>query len=161
MQADYSAGPPLMTDPTSLSVTGSEKTLVLNSIISSIKKMSDAIQDTALAQSNRLLTYNSWQQAYAKLSADVPVFTEGPASSTDVRNNTALDYKLRAELNATINAKYRAQLQSNQAAVSNDSKALMGQINQTNDAISQQSKFATAVIQMIRDIIKLLSQARK
>jgi hypothetical protein len=155
MQTDYSAGPPLMADLTTLSVMGSEKTLVLNSIISSIKLMSDTIQDTALAQSNRLLTYNSWQQAYAKLSADVPVFRAGSP-----RPDAELDYKARGELNATVNAKHRAQIQSNQAGVSNDSKALMSQINQTNDAISQQSKFATAVIQLIRDIIKLLSQAR-
>lgn len=156
LQSEYNAGPPPSEDTSSLASAGASKTRVLNQILGTIRKLTDAVQDTAKYQSDRLLVYNSWQQAYIKLTTEIPVFTSGNPVS-----DATLGFTARGELNSDVNARYRIQIQSEQSGVSADSKALQAIINQSNDAISQQSKYATSIIQLIRDIIKVLRKNRK
>ncbi len=76
----------------------------------------------------------------------------------------AIDGSSTAAINAragltTTNSTYTQQIQGNLNVVSNDSKTLQANINQSNDAVQSQSDMATAILQQMSTILTAIFQA--
>lgn len=152
MMSDYNAAPATVaTAQTSLAGMGAFKTSVLDRVYAVIGKMIDTVQDVAKAQAGKLIVFNDWQSAYTDLLTKVPVFLKG-----DPLPENQLGFDQRTELNATIDLNYRTQIQANQTNVTNDAKSLQSNINQSNDAVSQNSKYATSIVQTLQTLIGVI-----
>lgn len=156
LQAEYNAGPPPTPDLTTLAGMHAEKARVLNRIYNVIQGLIVSVQDVAKAQASRLLVLNRWQQAYTDLSSKIPIFTKGNPVP-----EATLGFTARGDLNSTINAVFRTDVQTNQSSVSTDAKALQANINQSNDAVTQQTNFASSLMQTINSLLTTLFQHRK
>jgi hypothetical protein len=142
--------------PESTSSIGSSNfvsTVILNNIFDLLLKMISSLQNVAAAQANRLTFQSQWQSAYTNLMAQVPVFVagnSGPFSGSDTANVNA-----RNDLN-NLNSTFTQTLQNRQSIVSDNSKALQSNINQSNDAVNQQSNLGTAIIQELGTLLSAI-----
>jgi hypothetical protein len=149
LKVTYEAAHPLFqTLPTSLAPMRADKVMIILDIYKIISQLLNTVQEVAQAQAARLLILSQWQKAYTTLQAQIPVFRAGfPANpnGADINN-----------LNATTNANFRTLVQTNQAAVADDIKTLQSNLNQSNDAMSQQANFSTSLIQEMSTILSAI-----
>lgn len=138
---------PAPEDTSSLAAGGHTASIILNDIFSKILNMIGTLQNAAASQANRLTFLSGWQKAYTTLASDVPVFTSGSGAF-----GGASDDKLRGELNQ-LNSNYTATIQNRQSVVSDDAKALQSNVNQSNDAVNQQSNLGTAILQELGTLL--------
>lgn len=138
---------PAPEDTTSLAAGGYTAAIILNDIFSKILNMIGALQNAAAVQANRLSFLSGWQKAYTNLAANIPVFTSGSGAF-----GTKTDDKLRGELNQ-LNSNYAATVQNRQSVVGDDAKALQSNVNQSNDAVNQQSNLGTAILQELGTLL--------
>lgn len=136
-------------DNSSLSSANFDKTLILNRIFALLAKIIGTMQSVASVQANRLLVLTQWQQAYTNTESQLRTFLKGDGTrlgaddATDQRNN----------VNNNLNVQWRSNLENNRSVLSDDAKSLQSNINQSTDAVSQQSNLATAVIQELTTIL--------
>lgn len=145
--------------PLALDSANFEKTLILNDIYSLVATMMDTLQKVTAAQANRLFTLTQWQNAYTDAVSQLHVFLQSdssPLSSAGVFTDADAKSAVRTQLNDYLNSNYRQNMQSYQAAVGDDAKALQSNLNQSNDAVSQQANMATAIIQELSTILSAI-----
>lgn len=138
------------TDSTSLAPGNYVKTLILNDIFKLLIKVITTLQNVAAAQAERLNVLTQWQKAYTDLQNQIHTFIkdngDGIAGGGDDNSNA------RDDLNR-LNSTYTQQLQNQQSIISDDAKALQSNVNQSNDAVNNQSNFATSIIQELTTIL--------
>lgn len=145
--------------PTTLDSADFDKTLILNDIYSLVSSMMTTLQRVTAAQANRLFTLTQWQNAYTDAISQLHVFLQSdgsPLSATGIFGDNDAKAAVRSQLNDYLNSNFRQNMQSYQSAVGDDAKALQSNLNQSNDAVSQQSNMATAIIQTLSTILSAI-----
>ena len=137
-------------DSTSLAPGNYVRTLILNDIFKLLVKLITTLQSLAAAQADRLNFLTQWQKAYTDLQNQIHTFVKGNGDGIDGDGDD--DSDARNDLNR-VNSTYTQQLQNQQSVVSDDAKALQSNVNQTNDAVNNQSNFATSIIQEMSTIL--------
>lgn len=156
MLEDYSRtlhGSPLV--PTSLDSSNFDKTLILDRIFTLISSLVGTLQNIAAVQANRLVLLSNWQQAYTNSLSQLHTFLQ--TDGTFIANKTTGDNNARAyvrgQANDKVNASLRELLQSNRSIIGDTAKALQSNVNQTNDAVSQQANAAQAILQELTTLL--------
>lgn len=139
--------PPAPVDPSQLSQGQFSSTVILNNIFSMILSMVGTLQNAAASQASRLKFMATWQQQYTELAAAVPTLVQGEGPFGSTNQDT-----VRGEINS-LAANITATIQNRQSVVSDNAKALQSNVNQSNDAVNQQSNLATAIIQELSTLL--------
>lgn len=137
-------------DPTSLQSANFHKPFVLADVVRKLSRMTEILQKVAAAQAGGLTLYANWQKAYTDLMAVVP---SGPATTPAWA--TATDdatVAKRGNLSRAI-ANISSTLQNRQSIVSDLAKALQSAVNQTNDAVNQQSSVGSTFLQSVQTLL--------
>lgn len=136
------------------------KTIILNRIFLLISSMLNTLQRVAAVQAQRLNVFTQWQKAYTDTLAQLPVFLSSQSPDNLLTNKTgdSADTKkdkgdARDELNNQVNFRFRDFMQTNRNLVSDESKAMQSNINQSSDAVSQQANMATSIIQELSTLL--------
>lgn len=137
-------------DPTSLASGNYTSTVILNRIFELILKMITSLQNAAASQANRLTFMSQWQGAYTDAMGQIHTFIKG--DNQVFSGNNSSDAVKRDDLNR-LNSNFIQTLQNRQSVVSDDAKALQSNINQSNDAVNQQSNLGTAILQELSTIL--------
>ncbi|MGZ4849902.1 MAG: hypothetical protein ACXV2C_00820 [Candidatus Bathyarchaeia archaeon] len=141
----------IATDETSLSPGKYLLGLVLNRILKLLTETIQTLQSVAVQQANRLTFLTQWQKAYTDQMNGVHTFTvsngDAYVSIKDDEHST-----LRQSLNQ-INSTHIEQMRSNNNIIADTAKGLQTNINQTQDAVNQQSNMATSLIQQMNSIL--------
>lgn len=140
-------------DPTSLTSGNYTSSVILNRIFNLLLKMISSLQNAAAAQANRLTFMSEWQSAYTDAMSQLHTFIkrDGLAFSEDT-SSAAVH---RDDLNR-LNSNLIQTLQNRQSVVSDDAKALQSNINQSNDAVNQQSDLGTAILQELSTLLSAI-----
>ncbi len=128
-------------------------TLSINRIFNLLVKMTEALQDTAAAQSGRLQFLSQWQKAYTDSMNQLHQFVAN--NGDNYSSNSEDDGKLRDDLNR-VNSTYTEELRSRRSQVSDDAKTLQTNVNQTSDAVNQQINMATSLLQELSTILSAI-----
>lgn len=137
--------------PTSLKPAKFGKVLILNRIFLLLVNMTEALQQVAATQAERLDFLAKWQQAYTDEMNQVHVFAANNGDLVEDPSDTAIG-NFRSDMNQQ-NSTYTEQMRSNREVVSDDAKGLQSNINQSNDAVQAQTNMATAIIQEFSTIL--------
>lgn len=136
-------------DTTSLASGKYTSTNILNRIFDLILEMLGSLQRTATSQAERLNFMTQWQKAYTDVMNQIKVFTkEDNTVSTALKDNDTN----RGDLNR-LNSQYTETLRNKRSIVSDDSKALQSNVNQSNDAVNQQSSLGSSILQELGTIL--------
>lgn len=146
--------PPPPPDPTSLASANYTSTIILNRIFKLILGMISTLQNVAAAQAARLKFMSSWQSAYTDAMSQIHTFIKGDTAHAFGGTSSA-DATTRDDLNR-LNSSYTQTLQNRQSIVSDDAKALQSNVNQSNDAVNQQSNLGTAILQELGSLLQVL-----
>jgi len=143
---------------TSLSGSGFKRVLILDRIFSLLVDMIEVLQRVAAAQANRLTFLTQWQKAYTDSLNQIHTFSKLNGDKIDGsiegdRGTKEVQGKVRDELNK-VNSTYTEQLRGNRDVIKDDAKALQSSVNQSNDAVNQQSNMATAILQQFSTILQ-------
>lgn len=146
----------VVTDLSSLHPGKYLTTLILNRIFALLAKMVESTQQVAVQQANRLSFLSSWQTVYTDRMSTVHTFTanNGDPDFISAPGDDAKS-QARQDLN-NVNNTYIEQMRSNRAILSDDAKALQANLNQTTDAVNQQSNMATSIIQQFSTIMQAI-----
>lgn len=145
--------PPPPADPTSLSSANYTSTIILNRIFTLILKMITTLQNVAAAQASRLKFMSQWQSAYTDAMSQIHTFIKGDHKAFS--GTSSSDMTARDDLNR-LNASYTQTLQNRQSIISDDAKALQSNVNQSTDAVNQQSNLGTAILQELSSLLQVL-----
>jgi hypothetical protein len=140
-------------DPTSLHPGKYLLVNILNRIFKLLAEMVQSIQDVAVKQSDRLQFLSAWQKVYTDKMGTVHTFIGGnddPKFISDIGNDSLS--QRRQDLNQ-VNSTYIEQMRSNRSILSDDAKSLQANVNQTTDAVNQQSNMATSIMQQFSTIL--------
>lgn len=140
---------------TTLVSMGASKTLILNDIFDLLVSMINTLQQTAAIQSDRLLLYTDWQNAYTKQIASIPVFTANDGTFPGEGNGNPSDSNfvtLRSELNQQ-NAAFQEKLTAERQVISDEAQTQQTAITQSTDAFQQQSNFASSILEQLSTIL--------
>lgn len=135
-------------DPTSLAPGNYTSTVILNRIFKLILEMISSLQDVAAAQADRLRFMSEWQKSYTDAMSQIKTFAffDGTAFASSGSGG------IRDDLNR-VNSTYLQTLQNRQSGVSDDAKALQSNVNQSNDAVNQQSNLGTAILSQLSTLL--------
>jgi len=153
VQQEYSrslsgASGPLIT---SVSTSSTKKVLILDRLFRLLVSMIESLQGVAAAQADRLSFLSQWQKSYTDVMNQVPTFIRANGMPSIDRGGGS-DPGARDDLNR-LNSTFTEQLRSNRSIVGDDAKALQSNVNQSNDAVTQQSDLTTALIQQMSTIL--------
>lgn len=143
--------PPAPPDPTSLAPANYTSTIILNRIFKLVLNMITSLQNVAAAQASRLKFMSSWQAAYTDAMSQVHTFIQGDGKAFSGTGSG--DITARDDLNR-FNASLIQTMQNRQSIVSDDAKALQSNVNQSNDAVNQQSNLGTAILQELGTLLQ-------
>ena len=132
----FPVAPPPPPDPTSLASGNYTSSIILNRIFKLILNMITSLQNTAAAQAARLTFMSQWQKGYTDALAQIHTFQAGDGTFVGGTDSAAL--RDRNTLNQQ-NSSLVSTMQNRQSVVSDDAKALQSNVNQSNDAVNQQS----------------------
>lgn len=140
-----------------------DKSAIINRLIALLIRMITILQKVGIAQANTLKLVTSFQNVYVNLQAQIPVFSRGdkgpgPYAGTTsplgrgTVNKTAADNE-RQQLNTVLNAQITQKIQSFRGVQEDYAKQVQSRVNQTNDAVTQQTDMATAFIQQLSSLV--------
>lgn len=146
-----------LSEGTSLESMDAKKALILDRIFLLIASMLNTLQRLTAAQAQRLFILTNWQRAYTDALAQMPTFLAvgNPITRLSDSNTTNPDpdkAKRRDELN-TFNSTKKEVMTNDRNVISDDAKALQSNLNQSNDAVSQQANMATAILQELSTML--------
>jgi hypothetical protein len=151
---EQSSGARIFGKDTSLHSIGSEKVLILDRIYRLLAMMVDTLQETAAVQSDRLLLYTDWQNAYTKQISTIPVYAAGqdnyPGSIGGEDGTT-----FRSDIN-NLSATYQEKLTAERQVISDEAKSQQTAITQTTDAVTQQSNFASSILEQLSTLLSAI-----
>lgn len=129
-----------------------DKTSVLTRIINLLIGMTESLQKVAAAQSERLGVYARWQNAYTDLQNGVRF-----AASDDVRFNSNFtgNTDKRGDYNSA-NSSFTEIIKARKSTVADDAKNFQTQVNQSSDAVNQQTNMATSVLQQLSTLLQAI-----
>lgn len=153
MSAPVTPTPPA--DPTSLASGNYTSTIILNRIFKLLLGMVSSLQNVAAAQSARLKFMSQWQSAYTDAMAQIHTFIKGDHKAFS--GTSSSDGQTRDDLNR-LNSSFTQTLQNRQSIISDDAKALQSNINQSTDAVNQQSNLGTAIIQELGSLLQAIAK---
>lgn len=136
----------------SISSAGFEKTIRIDLVFELILTLISTLQRVAVAQAQRLQFLTSWQQAYTTLMNQVPIFTQ----NTSLFGGTSTEKSNLRDDENRVNSSYTEQLRSLRSQISDDSKSLQSNLNQTNDGVTQQANLATSLLQELSTILSTI-----
>ncbi|CCB85462.1 putative uncharacterized protein [Parachlamydia acanthamoebae UV-7] len=153
IQQEYSRSTSGASGPLTPSVetSSSKKVLILDRIFALLIEMIDTLQKVASSQADRLSFLTQWQKAYTDSMNQVPTFIQGGGVSA-VNQSTTSGRNARDDLN-NLNSNLTETMRSNRSVISDDSKSLQTNVNQSNDAVTQQSDLTTSLIQEFSTIL--------
>jgi len=129
------------------------RTLIIDKVFNILVLLIETLQKAAATQSDRLKLYTEWQKAYTAQMNQVPAFTaNNPAYNTVITNNEDATKTARDDLNK-LNATFTEQIRGRRGIVSDDAKALQTNVNQTSDAVNQQTNMATSLLEQLSTIL--------
>lgn len=138
---------------------GVDKSAVLNRVIRLLISMITTLQKLGVEQANQLKFLTAFQGVYTQLQTQIPVFTEGQKAITDTsilaptgRSNTTAAEQ-RGNINSTYNASKTSNLQAFRSVQEDAAKQVQSRVNQTNDAVNQQTDMATSLIQQLSSLV--------
>lgn len=154
-----------MSGPTPIDYAGAEsvtldlkyaethRVLIIDKVFLILVKLIETLQKTAATQSDRLKLYTEWQKAYTAQMDQVPAFTANNNAYNGIITSSADAAKTgRDDLNK-INATFTEQIRGRRGIVSDDAKALQTNVNQTSDAVNQQTNMATSLLEQLSTIL--------
>jgi len=141
-----------LTGVASSSLTGndSQNILIINRILQLLIRIIQSLQNVGIAQANKLTFYTRFQQAYTSLQTQIPVFLAGQAGAIGGSDQAAKD--ARGELNSSFNALLADNLRNLRGLQEDNAKKAQADVNQTNDAVNQQSDMVTTFIQQMSSL---------
>lgn len=153
IQQEYSrslsgASAPLIT---SVETSASKKVLILDRIFRLLVSMIESLQGVAAAQADRLSFLTQWQKAYTDKMNQVPTFIQSNGMP-GIDGGGDESRSARDDLNR-LNSTFTENMRANRSVISDDAKALQSNVNQSNDAVTQQSDLTTALIQQFSTIL--------
>jgi len=141
------------TDQTSLAAGKYLEGLTMNRVYILLSMMIQSMQNTAVAQSNRLTILTDWQNAYNSKLDTIHSFLQSNGDSFDLGDTSnSSTATVRQDLN-NANANYTTQVQANSNIVADDAKSQQTIINQTQNNINTLSTMATSLVQQFQTIL--------
>jgi|GEM_PF-3071399 len=125
------------------------KVNILNRILELLIDMIDTLQKVAGVQSDRLTFLTSWQRAYTDLQNQVPTFVDG---GNYVIGDISGGDTGRQKANQ-LDTAFVETLRNNRSVISDDAKSVQSTINNSSDAVQQQTSMATAILQTFATIL--------
>jgi N-methylhydantoinase B/oxoprolinase/acetone carboxylase alpha subunit len=144
------AAPP---DPTQLASGDYTSSVILNRIFEILLTMVTSLQNVAAAQANLLNFETNWQSVYTDVESQVHTFTQGGGGAFSGSDSTSATH--RNDMNR-LNSNFIQTLQNRQSVVANNAKALQSNVNQSNDAVNQQSNLGTAILQELSTLLSTI-----
>lgn len=137
-----------------LSGNHSEKILIISQILFLIIQLIKALQDVAVAQSNKLQYYTKFENAYTALQNQIPTFLVG--SPGKIGGNSQSAETARGNINSAFNANLSSNLRNLQNIQQNNAKTFQTNVNQTSDAVNQQTDTVTSFIQQMSSLLSAI-----
>lgn len=134
--------------------TDSEKALVFNRILSLLIKLIGTIQTSAIAQANILKFETQFQNFYTGLQTQVPVFLKGDNNPLGADSTNAA--QLRNDLNSSFNPQIIDNLRSLRGIHEDRAKQIQTRINQSNDAVNQQTDIVSSFLQQLTALLNTI-----
>ncbi len=141
-------------------ITDPDSTIILDKVLLSLINMISTIQTVAAAQANSLNFLSQWQEAYTNKLNQIHTFADGDGTvlgsftaglgTADWDQNAS--GAVRNALN-NINQNYISKLQANQQTISDNSKSLQTNVNQSDDEANQQGSLADSVLQEMSTLL--------
>lgn len=129
------------------------RTKIIDDVFKLLTKMIEVLQKLAATQSDRLKLYTEWQKAYTAQMDQVRAFTaNNTAFNTAITGSNDNQKSARDDLNK-INATFTEQLRGRRGIVSDDAKALQTNVNQSSDAVNQQTNMATSLLEQLSTLL--------
>lgn len=141
-------------------VANPRSTIVLDQVLRLLISLIGVIQTVAAAQANTLNFLSQWQTSYTNKLNQLHTFAVGDGTVIGTfnatLNNAGWDQNAaqstRNALN-NVNQSYISKLQANQQTISDTSKSLQSNVNQSNDAANQQGSVADSILQELSTIL--------
>lgn len=142
------------------SLVQEDKALIINRIIKLLIAMISVLQKIGVSQANQLKFITSFQNVYVQMQSQIPVFSRGDRyANTSLgvttplgRAGTIPDTE-RNQLNTAFNAAKTQTLSAFRGVQEDTAKQIQSRVNQTNDAVTQQTDMSTALLQQLSGIM--------
>lgn len=141
---------------TSVTTDSTARTLVINRLFKLVAEMIDVLQQVAAAQAEYLTFLTQWQKAYTDLISEIKTFTRADGTVFGgIDATTATVQTLTTQRNDanTVNLNTREKLSNLRGVVSDTAKRIQSNVNQSQDAATQQGQFASSLIQQLSTIL--------
>jgi len=138
----------------SLTGNSSEKAIILNRIIRLLISLIKTLQDVGIAQANRLTFVTKFQNVYTALQTQIPVFLKDGSEPIGTASTEA--GQARNDLNSSFNGVLTDNLRSLRGIQEDAAKKLQTNVNQTNDAVNQQTDMASTFIQQLSTLLSMI-----
>lgn len=142
----------------SLAGNSSEKVVVINRILALLIQIISSLQNIAIAQSNHLTFRTKFQEAYTGLQKQVPVFLVGDSQGTPfkLRTTGTDESSARNDINSVLNSNLIDNLRTLRGLQEDAAKQEQANINQTTDAVNQQTDMASNFIQQLTTLLNTI-----
>lgn len=135
----------------SISGTGSSKTLILLRLFVLLVEMIEQLQRVTAAQANRLKFYASYQKAYTQLLAKIPVINvKNIAQRVDADGQTETQI---AQAVQQFTSQWTEIQRGYRSVVGDESKEHQTAVNQSNEIVNQQAQLGTSILQQMSTIL--------
>lgn len=145
---------PVIPDHSSLSSNDSYKVIIINKILLLLIALIGAIQNMGIAQAHRLTFTSNFERAYTTLQTQIPVFLRG--DFTIVGGTDSGQTNARNELNSSFNSFITQNLRNLGGLQDNAAKSQQSSLNQTNDAVNQQTDMVSTFIQQLSSLLSTI-----
>ncbi len=157
VEEDYAASLlPLPPPPGgSLDSINASNTFILVQVFELVASMITTLERIAVVQANRLSFYAKWENAYNSLIGQIPIFTAGDSSVFGLNNDKTNDSSgnARTDMNSQNNTMTQT-LRSYRDMVGSQAQQHQTAIQQTQEAVTQQTNISTAIIQQMSTILQ-------
>lgn len=136
-------------DSTTLAAGDFTDSQIINRLYLVLIGIIQILQKVAAAQSERLNFLSEWQRAYTDLIDQVPTFVRGGTYFGGTTEEETLD---RDDANR-INTTFIEEVRNRRSILQDDAKALQANINQSTDAVDNQSSMATLLMQQMQGML--------
>lgn len=143
---------------TSLAGNSSEKVSIINRILALLIRIIKSLQDIAIAQSNHITFRTKYQEAYTGLQKQVPVFLIKDTIGTPykLRTTGTDESSARNDINSVVNSNLIDNLRALRGLQEDAAKKEQADINQTTDAVNQQTDMASNFIQQLTTLLSTI-----
>ncbi len=133
----------------------SEDVAIINRILALLISMIGVLQKVGISQANHLTFTTSYQKSYTALQQQIPTFGAGQLGPNGQQLVISPDNKNteRNTINSTISANLADNIRSLNSLQQDSAKQQQSNINQTNDAVTNQTDMATTFLQQLNTLL--------